>query len=249
MKTRRRASLTVEASLALPIFLYAMVLLSYLGLFIKCQDEVQWAMTRVVREASAEYGAGGSNALKSSLYYRTKLAVHMERAGLPVALSESKLLEDGENLDLIVRYRVTLPFRLGIPQIYRFRQRVHSRAFVGVEDRGRGTDAEDVTVYVAETGQVYHRKRECTYLKLSISQMKYGDIDSLRNVGGGRYKPCERCCEGKKLTSGAAVFITNFGDRYHSVRSCSGIKRTIREMKLSEVGSRTPCSKCGKRSD
>ncbi|MCH5266067.1 MAG: pilus assembly protein [Lachnospiraceae bacterium] len=246
MKERQPASLTVEAALVLPVFLFAMILLSHLGLLIKCQDEMQWAMTRVAREASAEYGASESKMLESSAYYRTKLSTYMGDAGLPISLSESKLLKDGEEIDLIVRYQVTLPFRLGSIGRCQFRQRVHTRAFIGVESRGGETDSKDIIVYVTETGRVYHKTRECTYLKLSISQMKYMDIAVLRNESGGKYKPCERCCEGKALTSESPVWITNYGDRYHDTRSCSGIKRSIREIKLSEAGSRTPCSKCGK---
>ena len=37
-KMKRRASLTVEASLILPVFLYAMLFLAYIGQLVICQD-------------------------------------------------------------------------------------------------------------------------------------------------------------------------------------------------------------------
>ena len=40
MKKRENGSMTVEASICLPIFLFAMILIGYLGQMIRCQDEV-----------------------------------------------------------------------------------------------------------------------------------------------------------------------------------------------------------------
>jgi hypothetical protein len=246
--SRRKGSLTVEASLVLPVFLFAMLLIAYLGLMIQCQDEVQWAMTRTVREASAEYGASESEGMKNVLYYQAKLSAYLGENILSLDLSDSKFLEENDEIDLVVRYRVKTPFRILGIGTWHFRQRIHTRAFTGVESRESDKE-DDRFVYVAETGRVYHEDENCTYLKLSISQMKYEDVSSLRNEGGGKYKPCERCVKEKELAAGAKVWITNYGDRYHSSRSCSGIKRNVEKIRLSEVGKRTPCSKCGKENE
>lgn len=241
---KQRASMTVEAALVLPIFLFAMILISYLGMLVKCQDEVQWALTRVAREASAEYGASGSKVLANRAYYQAKLGQYMDGGGLSISLLQSKVLQKNDEIDLIADYRVKLPFRLITVGSCRFCQRVHTRAFTGVEQRGGG-EPDDTIVYVAETGRVYHGSRDCTYLRLSISMMKYEDIAPLRNEGGGRYKPCEHCVGDKCLAAQETVWITNYGNRYHASRSCSGIKRSIKKMPKSKVGKRTPCSKCG----
>jgi len=242
--SKKRASMTVEASIVLPIFLMAMVLITYIGLLIECQDEVQWALTRVAREASAEYGATESKVLKSSLYYQTKLSAYLEASGLSFLMLESNILEENDEIDLVVTYRAELPFRLFPISTPWFRQRVHTRAFTGVETRENATENHEQMVYVTETGQEYHKSNKCTYLKLSISQMKFEDIEKLRNESGGKYKPCERCCKGKNYNLEKAVWITNYGDRYHVNEGCSGIRRSIEKIKLSEIGKRTPCSKC-----
>lgn len=244
-KLQERASMTVEAAFVLPIFLFAMILVSYLGQMIVCQDEMQWALTRIAREASAEYGASQSSLYKSRAYYQMKLNSYMKHTGISVSLLESRFLKENDEIDLIACYKVSLPFSWIPVDVCRFRQRVHTRAFTGVESRGDGKKKEDTIVYVTETGRVFHRKRECTYLKLSISQVKYQDVGTMRNEGGGRYKACERCCKDKKFTAQMPIWIANYGDRFHTSRSCSGIKRSIREILISEVGKRTPCSKCG----
>lgn len=236
--------MTVEASLVLPIFLMAMVLITYLGLLIQCQDEVQWALTRVAREASAEYGATESKGMKTPLYYQTKLALYLKTSGVSFLMLESDILKEKDEIDLVVRYRAKLPFRLlTIPTPW-FRQRVHTRAFTGVETRENQDKDKNLMVYVTETGQVYHEKQQCTYLKLSISQMKFEDIEKLRNESGGKYKPCEKCCKKKEYSLKKDVWITNYGDRYHVNRGCSGIRRRIEKISFSEVGKRTPCGKC-----
>lgn len=239
------ASLTVEAALILPVFLFAMMLIAYLGILVKTQDEVQWALTRVAREASAEYGATESSLLANRAYYQTKLNSYLGTDGFSVSLLESSVLQENNEIDLIANYEVKLPFRLIRIGTYHFRQRVHTRAFTGVEQREDNGEDQETVVYVAETGKVYHRRRDCTYLKLSISQVKYEDIATLRNGSGGKYKACERCAGEEELAAGRVIWITNYGDRYHTSHACSGIKRSIEEIPLSQVGRRTPCSKCG----
>ncbi len=242
---RRSGSLTVEASLVLPLFLFAMVTLAYLGQLLKCQDEVQNAMNLVASEASALYGAGGEENCRSRVYYTARLGSVLKGTGISMSLAESRFSDENDEIDLILTYRVKLPFPDYFAPACHFRQRVHTRGFTGVDRRDGGEETEHIRVYVTETGRVYHRSLDCTYLKLSISQIKYGDLDPLRNQGGGKYKACERCCREKTFGADSDVWITNYGDRFHSIRSCSGIKRNIREIWLSEAGNRTPCSKCG----
>lgn len=242
----KKASLTVEASLILPIFLFAMILIGYLGQMIRCQDEVQGALTRLAREASAEYGASQSDRWKSQAYYMAKLNTYIQGAGGAITFMDSRLMEENDEIDLVAEYLITPPFSIIGLGNFHFRQRVHTRAFTGVDQRSRETTQDGTIVYITDTGSVYHRKLSCTYLKLSISQVVYGDLAFLRNSSGGKYKACERCGKDKEPGVQSEIWITNYGDRYHTSRSCSGLKRSIREIRLSEVGSRTPCSKCGR---
>lgn len=238
------ASLTVEAAFVLPIFMFAMLLIAYIGLLVKTQDEVRHAMVRTVEEASAEVGAGVSAQAKSMVYYRGKLLAYLGDTSLTTSLVGSSFLEENDEIDLVVSYRTSLPlniFGIWSPQ---FRERVHTRAFVGVDTR-ENAEEEDVVVYITENGRVYHRNKNCTYLKLSVSKVKYGDVDGMRNSSGGKYHPCHKCARGHTPHADADVYITNYGDRFHTNRACSEIKRTIKEIMLSEVGSRAPCSKCG----
>lgn len=240
-----QASMTVEASLVVPIFLFAMILVGYLAQMAYAQDEVQWAITRIAREASAEYGTTGKKALLSNVTYKAKLYRYLDKSLCRISLLKSEYDEKTDEILIIANYRMNLPFNFIPDRLCNFESRVRTRAFTGVEDRGlQDKDMADIIVYVTETGRVYHRTLKCTYLKLSISEIKGEDLEYLRNESGGVYKPCEKCCKSKECAKDEVVWITNFGDRYHRNRACSGLKRKIRTLRLADVSGRTPCGKC-----
>lgn len=105
-------------------------------------------------------------------------------------------------------------------------------------------ETDEETVYVTETGVVYHRDYHCNYLELSIRMVTADSIDGLRNKEQGKYYPCEHCAE-KGTQKG--VYITDYGNRYHNSLNCSGLKRTIYAVPLSEASvGRGACTKCGR---
>lgn len=96
-------------------------------------------------------------------------------------------------------------------------------------------------VYVTSGSEVYHKNRECSHIKLSVSSISYDEIASARNEGGGKYYPCEICHATK---SDSDLYITKEGTRYHNTVTCSGLKRTVRAIRLNEVGDKRPCKRC-----
>lgn len=111
------------------------------------------------------------------------------------------------------------------------------RAWIGFTE----TKAEETYVYITLDGEVYHLYRDCTHLKLSVRKTALAAVHQLKNVYGQKYRKCEIC----EAPFGAMVYITSEGDCYHSERTCSGLKRTVRQVPLSQVGGRSLCSRCG----
>lgn len=237
--------MTVEASLVMPVFIMAMVVITYIGNMILCQDKVQWALTRVANEASIENAIKDTTGHKSTVYYRTKMTAYLSAMPLSLSLAESDMSGENEEIKITATYYMRVPFVGFLNLRCRFRQTVHTRAFVGVDDRSI-QNKEECNVYIAPTGSVYHKNKDCTYLKLTISEYLYEDVAALRNTSGEKYKPCEVCCSNHIVQKNELVVITNYGDRYHITRGCSGIKRSISEISIKDVGNRSPCSKCGK---
>ena len=97
-------------------------------------------------------------------------------------------------------------------------------------------------VYVTATGTVYHLSLDCRYLKVQVTCIVASGLSSRRNKDGKKYTACERCARNGPA---ALVYITKSGNRYHNDENCSGLKRTVRMIKLSEAAGFRPCSACG----
>ncbi len=255
------ASLTVEAAMVLPIFLICMTAaLQYCS-----------AMETAVKFGNALAETGKS--LASAAYATTCIGEHgeaaelaesvlsiayaqvevMKRAGDTQTVKNanlvfSSILDQDQMIDLVLTYQIRSPFGLiSLPGRF-FLQRASVRAWVGRKTEKAGetekteeTQVAEATVYVTATGSVYHRDLTCSYLKLSVSSISLDAVGDARNNSGAIYYPCERCGE----NFGSTVYITKDGNRYHSSVSCSSLKRTVNEKKLSEVGDLRPCSRCG----
>lgn len=115
-------------------------------------------------------------------------------------------------------------------------QRAVCRAWIGFTE----LETDETYVYVTPNGSVYHLSRDCTHLDLSIERVSFAGACASRNQYGERYGACELCGR----NPGAFVYITSEGNRYHTERSCSGLKRTVRQIPLSEVGGRSCCIRC-----
>lgn len=102
----------------------------------------------------------------------------------------------------------------------------------------------DEYVYIAENGSVYHKYKNCVYLNPGIQNVRYGEISGMRNASGGKYSVCKRCCKNIEFSDNTITYITPYGNSYHKDFKCSGLKRTIRKVKLSDIGNMPPCSKC-----
>lgn len=164
------------------------------------------------------------------------------------SLIRSEFLEQGTKIDLLVDYKVKFPVPVFCNISFDVVQEAKTKAFLGKSMQEKASDAEqeDTIVYIAETGSVYHKTNQCTYLKPSIRQVEMTDLKTLRNQNGAIYTFCDSCCNEKELYT--AVYVTTWGLSYHSRVSCSGLKRTIREETLEEAEKQgyRACSKCAK---
>lgn len=156
------------------------------------------------------------------------------------------LSEDGM-IDLVLHYIVKIPYLPGESTGIHLVSRCRIKAWTGFEKKI--VKAEDKTeeeiVYITETGKVYHTNINCTHLKLSIDEVALFNLEYIRNQGGGKYYACERCFRNQNLdVKTGKVFITKTGDRYHCDKGCSGLKRTITELPISQIGDRSQCKRC-----
>ena len=211
----KKASLTVEAAVVLPLFLLGITML--LGVIDICRVKVesQAELTQQAKELSMyAYGTPGLYENEYVDLFKT------ESYELPVQL-----------------------FPFGEIKIA-LRGRVHTWTGRSDSDDesaiGSGLDSE--MVYVSERETVYHTDSSCTHLNLSIFQVEKSQLEELRNDSGGKYYPCEKCCG--KNTDCSWYFVTEIGNVYHSSENCSSLKRSIKLVRKEEVSQLDWCERC-----
>lgn len=247
------ASMTLEATLVLPLFIFFAVIFIYAMNLMNFQNRMNEAMYDTVRSLSKlEYSVEGSANLATAtagLYTQINVesATKLRIIGGVAGILPYKSSFDEDVIIYGVAYQTHAPFDLLRIMPLRCRQRAVVRKWIGNDDLGKNGegasgDKEDFLVYITDYGTVYHQNRNCTYLDLSIQTVSKSQVGKYRNDEGAKYYACEYC--GKKV--GDAVYITNYGNRYHSNINCSGLKRGIMAVPISEIPGWKPCSRCGK---
>ena len=247
-RNKSNGSVTVEAAIAVPIFFLAVVTLMYLlemmAVHTAVRSGLQYAgkkavketcITQMLRPSQVENDvvqAIGESRIDRSIISGGSGGIDCSGSRMSVRTGIGKLSAE---------YRVKIPVPMfGITPV-KCIETMKIKAWSGYEKEGLPDVGSD-TVYVTETGLVYHRDYHCSHLDLSIRMTHMNTIEELRNENGGKYYPCEHCA---KINSGK-IYITNSGDRYHSSLSCSGLKRTIYAIPVSEAAGKGACSRCGR---
>ncbi len=254
-----KGSMTVEGSLVLPLFLFYMGTLLYLIEIVHFQSNVYGAIHQGLSYAWAEvYSAGNLSPLSEGCISENVMA---EAKGLVINhLRDGQLsflcVENGEDgvcvevkqdvprpgdLEIEVSYRLKPFIRWLQTEDYILTDTMMIHGFVGYTG-GFGSDTErDYYVYVTPSGTKYHRSQTCSYIRVRLLVAEGDRIDVKRNESGEIYRACDICQPEKE----GILYYTVWGNRFHNATNCRGIKKNVFMIPLSEVGSRTPCSKCG----
>ena len=149
------------------------------------------------------------------------------------------------NIDVALRYELKLMYNIfGINNIPVIARAVISRwsGVTRIEQSDEEVDEDTNCVYITKNGTVYHIYKDCTYLSIKLTRVKYGEIGDKRNSLGGKYYPCSVCCKNKTVMD--YIYISKYGECYHSDNKCKKIYHNITEASPEDVKDRTLCSKC-----
>ncbi len=267
----QNASLTVEASMAFPVFFFAVVYLLQMFSILRAELMIAEAGITSVRDAAAyayaaERLAEGDAAVADTLleFFDRKIVRDVAMTSVFYGRCETEILEqgnvaqepggmwvtteeEGDKTRVEIHYRVTRGNSLVKKQNKYYMMRLVYRNWTGeggdTGGDGSGTAAGAGIVYVTEHGTVYHKKRSCTHIKIEVTAVDGGQVTKERNSAGQAYSACEFCEPGRK--TGKNVYITKYGTRYHAVSSCSAIHRNVKECSLEEATEKyRPCSRC-----
>lgn len=242
---RKKASMTVEAAIVLPLFVGFMAFLMFYFCMMRVQIGIEQAMAYTARTTAAAVKESSKEV--NPVKVQTLLYAQIKKEEIPteyidggiIGISLSDADYDNADISLRVSYRMTVPIGFFGRRTYPVKQEVTARKWIG-----RIKDSEIVTeegyVYVTKTGKAYHQRKDCAYLDLSIQSVTVSAVEQMRNKNGGKYKPCSTCYKKNQET----CYITDYGGYYHSRIDCHGLKRTVYMIPLREVGNRHKCGKC-----
>ena len=264
--SRAKASMTVEAALALPLFLIFFLQIASIMEMMRLHGRIETALWETGRELSL-YGSAvkqisegldisSDEAAKSVLesvgnlalsytYVKNRVenyvgADYLDSA--PLKGGKAGLQYVGSKLledDDSIEIVVTYCAQ---PRwvLEGFRPFLLENRYVGRLWTGYDLNKNKV-FYLAENIEVYHCDRECTHLRLQTYQVKWEEMLAASNDYGKKYRACKKCIPVGELQY---VWISPEGECYHAGRDCSGLKRTVREVSWEEASKYRPCSRC-----
>lgn len=243
-----KASMTVEASMVLPLFLFFVLNLLSAIEMIRLHSNVSLALWNVGREM-AVYGSFAeteSKTLKIGLVLAEGATVkHKITKMLGQTYLDTSTLKGGDSslycmvlpneedpdiLDIRVVSRVAARFPLPAFREFSLVNTFYSHYFRGYETPPKEAGE---TYYVTPEGAVYHMRQTCSYLYIPVEKLLRNDERI------GQYRACIKC-----RSSGGMpwVFVTKEGECFHTKIDCSAIKRTI--IAVTDVSGYRPCSRC-----
>lgn len=248
---RMEGSYMVELAVLLPFFAGLMVVLLFYFRVLMVHQEVGNALLASGRELAVLASSGEEGGVVSTITAKALLLRNLKsdsateefvsggRKGISLTRSDFS----GEYIDLQADYKLPLPIGLFGKQGITVSQRLKCRKWIGSLANAGNLDEE--IVYITPNGTVYHRDKDCKSIRFQISSVAGNSVESLRNADGGKYYACSSCMKSKNQKN-MMVYITKYGNRFHSSRTCSRIERTVIPVHLLEVGKRPACKRCGR---
>lgn len=152
----------------------------------------------------------------------------------------SDILDDDGYVDLVISYKVKLPFKIIPWPDFKVTQRSRIHPWSGIQVFA-AEDEQVEYVYLTKTGTVYHETLSCKHLNIQLSKLNISEINGVRNDSGGKYYPCRICYEEEEQI----VYITKSGTAYHGDKDCPTVSRDVRKVAKEECIGIPACKSCG----
>lgn len=270
-----RASLTIEAAIALPIFIFMMFLLIFPLRVMEEERRIQnymeklgrqMVMLKYVEQTGAELVGADSTELTGEIIggieEGTALTLIMSKAAGCKSIKNAGFGADtsvfsgdsdkGEDMFYAeLQYSLGMPeFFFGLPDVSKSLV-VSRRAWTG-SDGGRGRDR--YSAYDDETSEdddrtVYLGKTSKVYHEDPnchyLSNVMLSSDVSAMDSLRNESGGKYHACPSCRPQSSGTVYYFESGTAYHASESCKAITAYSRAVKLSELGDMRPCSYCG----
>lgn len=274
-----RGSMTLEAALVLPIFIFAVICLFYFFIYINYQNIVQnsvdnaaksiarnrYVMNRIAEFTEKDAEESGfeidedllTNGINIGYTWKkiTDDEVKKYTKGANVLLGMSGISVTSSNVrnntNGINDLKVTYRVYINILGNQKFKLTLGNRCYF------RNWIGESISEQVNVKRQTVYITRTGSVYHLD-KRCTYINLsvtgtpyDNIDNLRNSSGSKYSYCtrCAKRKLQPDDTVYVTMCGSNYHCDKSCSSIIRDVIEIDISEVGSRKLCSRCAKNSN
>lgn len=251
----QKGAITVEASLILPLFLIVLLTLLSAAEMIMIHGQVAHGLKEVARQAAVnDYEASKKGKGVQFLSKEATKLVYLKAVNKEF-LNKSSLVGGSEALPfstwirlnskreyeatVIYTVKKEMPF---LPEISKtFTQKIRQKSMTGYVPKKE--ESSEGIVYVTPNQSVYHSDINCTHLVLDIS---VDDKVEKYLSGNTKYRECEKCTKKHDKEDISCLYVAKQGDAYHTDITCSGLKRTVKQVDKSQVKGIKPCQRCGR---
>jgi len=252
---KSKGSMTIEAALLIPIFLFFFLHLS--GAM-----EMLWLHGKL---EAALWNAGNQLTLYADIFSETAEALpdvgisyllvnnqvasyigqdYLENSPLVYGAAglnylRSEYLNEEECLDVIVTYQVKPSLSIFPFPYRRMTNRYYGRVWTGYDvslEKNRVRYA-----YMTPYGEVWHMIPQCSYIFHEVKSVSAGLVGKKKNAEGRIYEACEFCCDEK---CGDYIYVTAGGEKYHYNRKCTAIFKEVIAVEWEEREKFRGCSRC-----
>lgn len=247
INTNKKGSYILEATISLPIFMIACIVLSSIVLMFSCVEDGNFIIANELRKSAAEAMYANTSALIPARV-STQLRKHsqVQSTGIKDFAYRSSNSINDELIYLSIRMNMTAENPLNLASEASYDVSLVTRAYVG-KKRNTGNmseaemmSAESDSVYIfPKRGEKYHSSG-CTFLRAASRS------SALTSGIKDKYSPCPICHSSKAGEGALIYYFPSDGESYH-LPGCSTLQRNYIEIEKNVALERgyTACSKCG----
>jgi len=273
LKKKASASITVEAAVCLPLFVFFSLALLMPMEWLNQQRQIQTAMESLgeswsqylyvlEKRENQEQGANQEeweykeeqeykvliSDMAAGLLLKGKLSRYAEN----VTIKRAEVPDESGHIYIEAEFRENIPLFATPSSGVLMKAAVKRRSWIGLNGKlkkkrtGAGSeDYENSIVYVGASMGRYHWYRDCHYLSNQYESVSFEQIINRRNSFGSKYTACARCAQNTDLTE--TVYVTEGGVHYHLDKQCTAMVSYVRSLPLDEVRHLGACSYCERR--
>lgn len=248
MLINKKGSYLVEAAIALPVFIIAVMVMSSVILMYACIEDCSFIAANELRRGAAEAVMADTSI---ALPYRIRREIensHSQVYSARLTDSGFRCIRWGVDELLIVNFRLRLKTNnpLGIKAEADYDLALATRAYVGRERDESAMTAEEFADEDAEAVYIFPKRGEKYHSKGCIFLRAASTSAALSASIKRKYKACPLCHSSRAKAGALVYYFPSDGEDYH-LPGCPSLQRNYVEIDKSTALERgyTACSKCG----